>query len=177
MDINEFDEHVPRILAILKKLSHNQLIIYPVCKSEEITKETIVKLSKKVLEAKRLCKEEGIKLFVENNSKLEPINYSIDDIRIMYNDNDVELLLDLAHIDDYNHLKEIVSIKKPRMLHIADKHFDVIHEHLPLGEGDLDFEYIFNNVLTEFNGKIIFEVVAEDDLIVKSLNTIKEILK
>lgn len=177
LDINEFDEHVPRILAILKKLSHDQLIIHPICESEEITIETIFKLSNKVLEAKKLCMEKGIKLFVENNSKLDPINHSIDDIRIMYKDNDVELLLDLAHIDDYNHLKEIVNIKKPKMIHIADKHFEIIHEHLPIGEGDLDFDYIFNNVLAEFDGKIIFEVVAEDELIIKSINTIKKILK
>jgi len=62
------------------------------------------------------------------------------------------------------------------MLHIADKHFSVIHEHLPVGSGDLDFKYIFSEVLKDFHGSIIFEVVDEDEAIIKSKNVIREII-
>lgn len=178
LDINEFEEHVPKIIKILKNLTHDEVIIHPVCKSEKITKTTIIKLSEKVSEVNRLFKEEGITLFVENNSRLDPINYDADEINTLYSKNlDVELLLDIAHIDSYDHLNKIVAIKKPKMLHIADKHFDMTHEHLPIGDGELDFDYIFNNVLCGFDGKIILEVVDEDVKIIKSIDMIKKILR
>lgn len=177
LDINEFDIHIPRIMRILNRLSHKEIIIHPICHSEKITEKTIVKLYNKLLEIQHLCEENGIKLFVENNSSIDPINYSIDDIKMMYKDKNIELLLDIAHIDNYEQLKKIVAIKKPKILHIADKHFNVEHEHLPIGDGELDFTYIFKDVLYGFDGKIIFEVVAKDIPIIESLKAIKRILE
>lgn len=178
LDVNEFDEHIPKLIKILKAFSHNEVIIHPICESEEITETTILKLSNKVSEANTLLKEEDITLFIENNSRLDPINYEVNEIEILFSQNkDVELLLDIAHIDSYQHLNEIIQIKKPRMLHIADKHFDKIHEHLPIGKGELDFEYILKEVLSDFQGKVILEVVDDDHHIVKSIGRIKEIMK
>jgi len=112
--------------------------------------------------------ENGIKLFLENNSKIDPINYNVKDLEIIFTQNlDIELLLDIAHIDDYKHLENIIKIKKPKMLHIVDKNFDIDHEYLAVGEGKIDFEYIFNEILIDFKGKIIFEVLDENEKIVK----------
>lgn len=46
-----------------------------------------------------------------------------------------------------------------------------------VGSGDLDFKYIFSEVLKDFHGSIIFEVVDEDEEIIKSKNVIREIIE
>jgi sugar phosphate isomerase/epimerase len=177
-DINEFEEHVPKVIEILKYLGHKELIIHPICESEPITKESIYKLSDKVAQAYKLLKQEGITLYIENNSRLDPINYRIEDLKVMFDVNkEVELLLDVAHIDSYEHLKGILKVNKPKMLHIADKHFEVIHEHLPLGQGNMDYKHIFTEYLQDFDGNIILEVVASDEEIVSSKKAIELILK
>lgn len=48
LDINEFREHVPKLVQILKYLGHEEVIIHPICESEKITKDTIYKLSDEV---------------------------------------------------------------------------------------------------------------------------------
>ncbi|MCT4598804.1 MAG: hypothetical protein N4A50_13105 [Vallitalea sp.] len=51
---------------------------------------------------------------------------------------------------------------------LADKHFDVIHEHLPLGKGELDFGYVFSNALGDFNRDLVIEVVTNNEDIIDS---------
>ena len=177
LDINEFEEHVPKIIHILRALDHKELIIHPVCESEPITEQSIYKLSQKVAAAFELLKVQGIELYIENNSRLDPINYTAEELAILFGQNrEVELLLDVAHIDGYEHLEEILKIRTPKLLHVADKHFDVIHEHLPLGQGELDYRFIFKDHLKDFDGKIILEVVAEDEEIIRSKEILQEIL-
>jgi hypothetical protein len=48
LDINEMEEHIPKLVNILTELDHRELIIHPVCKSETASSETIKKLSDKV---------------------------------------------------------------------------------------------------------------------------------
>ena len=178
LDINEFDEHVPKISEILNYFSHKEVIIHPICESEEINGITIFKLAEKISYANEVFSKTGITLYVENNSKLDPIFYKTEEINIMFSKNpNVELLLDIAHIDSYDHLKSIIQIKKPKMLHVADKSFNAIHEHLPVGNGEIDFKYIFKKILKDFDGKIIFEVVDEDKVIINSKNIIKKIIE
>lgn len=175
LDINEYEEHIPGIINVLKRLSHKELIIHPICESEEINDNSIYKLSDKISYANEMLKNENVKLYVENNCKLTELNHSIRDIEILFSGNeDVELLLDVAHIDSYEHLSDIVNIKYPKMLHVADKHFSVIHEHLPIGEGELDYKFIMSEVLHEFKGKIILEIDQSDNEIVSSYNKILE---
>ncbi|WP_052447308.1 hypothetical protein [Clostridium polynesiense] len=88
-----------------------------------------------------------------------------------------ELLLDIAHIDDYNHLEKIIKVKFSKCIHIADKHFNVKHEHLPIGQGELDFEVVFNTCLKGYTGKIIFEVVDTDEEIIKFKSLIQRIFE
>lgn len=89
----------------------------------------------------------------------------------------LRITINIAHIDSYEHLQKIIDVRFPKCLHIADKHFSVIHEHLPIGQGDLDFHKIFSNYLKSYNGKIIFEVVTDvDDEIIKSKEIIQNIV-
>ncbi|MHC9344883.1 sugar phosphate isomerase/epimerase, partial [Clostridium perfringens] len=75
----------------------------------------------------------GINLFLENNSNLDPIFKTTDEIQKIFIKNaDLEFLLDIANIDNINHLQDLIIIKYPKILHIEDRHFDVIHEHLPI---------------------------------------------
>lgn len=176
LDINEFREHAPKILDILLYLGHKEVIIHPICESEPITGDTIYKLADEVGFALRLFSEKGITLYLENNSKLAPVFNSPEEINIMFDKNPgLEFLLDVAHIEGYEHLKKIVSVKMPKALHIADKHFNVIHEHLPVGEGELNYEYILGDVLKGFNGKIILEIIQSDEAMVESKEIISKI--
>lgn len=169
LDINDIDEHVPRLVQILKTLGHSEIIIHPVCKSERITEGTIYKLAHKVKGALNILGDEGITLYLEDNSKLDPVFTSAQEIEIMLEKNPgLEFLLDVAHIDSYDHLKDMLRIRMPKILHIADRHLEVVHEHLPLGQGNIDFKYIFQDILKGFNGKIIFEVTQSDEDIISS---------
>jgi sugar phosphate isomerase/epimerase len=177
LDINEFEEHVPKVIDILVSLKHKEVIIHPICESEKITSDTIHKLSRQVAYALEKLSEEGITLYLENNSRLDPIFNTSEEIGIIFNNNpNLKFLLDIAHIDSYEHLEKIVETKMPEALHIADKHFDVIHEHLPVGQGDIVFEYVFNNVLRDFTGKIILEVIQSDAEMISSRDKINSIL-
>jgi sugar phosphate isomerase/epimerase len=177
LDINEFEEHVPKVIDILGSLRHKEVIIHPICESEEITSATIHKLSKQVAYALEKFSHKGITLYLENNSRLDPIFNSPKEIEIIFSDNvNLEFLLDIAHIESYQHLEQIVAVKMPKVLHIADKHFNVIHEHLPVGQGEIDYKYIFNNALREFSGKIILEVIQSDEDVIGSRDKIKNIL-
>lgn len=128
LNINEFEEHIPKLLDILNKLNHKELIVHPICENEEINKETIDKLDKGVKYALNILNPYGITLFLENNSKLDPIFTNTNEIQKIFSQNkDLEFLLDIAHIDNMNHLEEMLKVKKPKILHIADRHFDVVH--------------------------------------------------
>ena len=45
-----------------------------------------------------------------------------------------------------------------------------------IGQGEIDFNYIFNNVLRAFNGKIILEVIQSDEAVITSRDKIRSIL-
>ena len=175
LDINEFEEHVPKLLEILKYLGHQELIIHPICESEEITSQTIYKLSDKVRLALEELAKESITLYLENNSRLDPIFNQPNELEIMFKQNpSLEFLLDIAHIDNYDHLKSMIKIKMPKVLHIADRHLEVIHEHLPIGQGNIDYKHIFADILKEFHGKIVLEIIQSSNDIISSKAKIEE---
>lgn len=177
-DIDDYDKYSDELIRILKFLNHKEVIIHPVCETIPVNPETIYTLADNIYKTNQLLKTNNIKLYIENNSVIDKINYTPNDLKIVFDRNpDVELLLDIAHIDDYNHLQRILEVKFPKCLHIADKHFSVKHEHVPIGQGELDFELIFQNYLKGYNGKIIFEVVDKDEEIIKSKNSIQKIFQ
>lgn len=177
-DINDYDKYNEELIRILKYLNHNEVIIHPVCETIPIDSHTIYTLAENIYKTNQLLKENNIRLYIENNSVIDKINYTPEDLKIVFDRNpDVELLLDIAHIDDYNHLQKILEVKFPRCLHVADKRFSVEHEHLSIGQGNLDFKLIFQNYLKGYDGKIIFEVVDTDEEIIKLKAIIEKILK
>ncbi len=178
LDINEIEQHTLNLVKILNRLNHNELIIHPICRCEAIDENTIYKLSIIIERALEILNDNGITLYLENNSKLDPIFSTTKEIEIVFSNNPkLEFLLDIAHIYSYEQLKEMVSIKKPKILHIADKRFDVIHEHLPIGYGEINFKYIFEQILCNYDGKIILEIIKEDSDIVKSKYIIESLLR
>jgi len=172
---DDFVVHDDILIEILKYLGHSEVIIHPVSsQSKEISDTANRDLSENIKRINAKFKDNGIVLYVENNSRLDKLNYTIDDLSLFFAANpDVELCLDIAHIDSYEHLQDIIKVKYPRMLHISDKRFSVEHEHLPIGMGDLDFELIFSKYLRDFNGKIILEIPEEDDVIIDSMAKIQ----
>ncbi|HYF81863.1 MAG TPA: TIM barrel protein [Clostridia bacterium] len=177
LDINEFQEHVPKVMDLLGYLNQKEVIIHPICESEVITEMTIHKLANQVSFALNMLGDKGITLYLENNSKIDPIFNTPQEISIMFEKNPgLEFILDVAHMESYKHLKDIVTIKKPKVLHVADKHFDVIHEHLPVGQGEIDYGRVFNEILHEFSGKIVLEVIQSDEDIINSRDIIKGLL-
>nr|WP_253197893.1 TIM barrel protein [Clostridium gasigenes] len=178
LNINEFEEHIPKLIVILNKLNHKEIIIHPICENKPIDENTLNMLDEKVKVALDLFNDKGITLYLENNSKLDPIFTDANEIeKIFINNPTLEFLLDIAHVDDMEHLVDLVKIKKPKILHIADRHFNVIQEHLPIGQGEIDFKYIFSNILKDYEGKIILEIVNTDLDILKSKGRIKTIIK
>jgi len=53
LDVAEFEEHLPRLIEILKYLFHNEVIIHPISKIEPIDMDSIIKLCDKVTYASR----------------------------------------------------------------------------------------------------------------------------
>ena len=176
LDINDFRIHIPKLKNILESLNHKELIIHPVCESEEITKFSNKRLSDEIKFALDYLGSE-IKVYLENNSKFDPIFQTSDEIAYVFSENpQAEFIIDIAHMDSYEHLKKLVSIKYPKLLHLADKRFAEIHEHLPVGDGEIDFQIVFDEILNDFKGGIIFEVFQNDNAIIQSKKIIEEIL-
>lgn len=177
IDVVDFEEDVNNVIPILKELGLDELIIHPTCKVLPIDANTIYQLSESIEDANKKLEVNGIRLYIENNCRVTPINYSYEDVNIIFERNkEVSFLLDVAHIDNYDHLEKLVETKYPEMLHLADKHFSIDHEHLPVGEGEIDFKTIFNNVLKDFKGKLILEITQDNKSIQMSVEKIKSLL-
>lgn len=175
LDVNEIEEHTQKLLNIAEILEHKEVILHPVCKSEAITEQSIYKLAEKVAEALLAFKSRGITLYLENNSKLDPIFTSEEELKIMFDRNpDLEFLLDIAHIDDERHLQRMLEIRMPKILHIADRHLEVVHEHLPIGKGNINYKGIINDNFKGFEGRIILEITQSNEEIIHSKKRIEE---
>jgi sugar phosphate isomerase/epimerase len=177
-EVEDYAKYSEDLLRILKSLRHKEVIIHPVCNPLLLKSDTMYKLAEYNKKTTELFYDNGITLYIENNSKLDPLNHTPDELKLIFDISPkTELLLDIAHINSYEHLQNIIDVKYPKCLHIADKHFSVIHEHLPIGHGELDFDTIFANHLKGYTGKIIFEVVTDkDDEIIDGKEIIRKII-
>jgi len=177
LDIHEIDAHIPKLLALMNDLQHRELILHPVSEKREISAKTLDMLDAQISAALDVFSSQGITLFVENNSRRDPIFNTSDEIDSIFSGHkELELVLDVAHASDFSHLKALVAAKMPKMLHVSDRRKSVVHEHLPLGNGDIDFELIFDTVLSGFGGRMILEVVEEDADIVRSKRIMERII-
>lgn len=170
----DFDLYGDKLLDMVKFLGDNEVIVYPVFDKESVTVKTELELIEKSIQFSQKAKNRGAIWYLENNSVIDKFHYKKEELRMLYDaDNYVEQLLDIAHIDDYEHLKEIIDVKYPKCLHVAGKHFDKDHEHLSITQGDIDYELVFKQYLQNYDGRIILEVVDTDAEIIKS----KEIIE
>ena len=168
-DIDDFEKYGQELIRLVKLFNHKEVIIHPVCTSKPITNMTVHTLNIKLIEINKKLKEQKVKLYVENNSIIDGFFNSVEDLYFVFkNSPDIGLLLDLAHINNYEHLKEIVSMRFPECIHIADKHFGIPHEHITLGTGDLDFKMIFSEIIRGYKGRVILEAVDTLENIKKS---------
>ncbi len=171
----DFEIYGDDLLEKVKILEMNEVIIHPVSKKCEVNANTQSELVEQAKLFSTKAKKQGVTWYLENNSVIDAFHYKPTDIKKVYEADDyVEQLLDVAHIDNYGHLKEIIDIKFPKCLHIAGKHFDVPHEHLPLPQGDIDYGIVFKQYLSGFSGRIILEIDGTDEEIILSKNIIEQ---
>lgn len=167
--IDDFEKYGDQLIELASGLGHREVIIHPICRNNEIKTDSILILSEAVHDLSIKAEKRDITVYLENNSRLDKFLCTSDEIKLVFDRNpNVELLLDIAHIDSFEHLKQIISVKYPKCLHAAGKHFNVIHEHLPLGQGDIDYNLVFSKYLHDYDGRIILEVIGNDEEIIES---------
>lgn len=174
-DPSDFDLYGGELLKLLERLGHSEVIIHPVCKKEPITADTENRLARKVREFSRDARDKGIVFYLENNSMIDGFHCTAQELKTVFAGDDyVEQLLDVAHVQSYAHLEQIINVKYPKCLHVAGKHFSVPHEHLSLTQGDIDYAFVFKRYLRDFCGRIILEVDGPDDEIIASRRIVEE---
>lgn len=80
----------------------------------------------------------------------------------------LEFLLEVAHMDDLDDFRRRVAIRRARPFRKADRRLATVHEHLPIGEGDIDFGIVSRELLPDYRDRIILEIVQSDEAIVAS---------
>ncbi len=178
LDVNELETQFGILTNYLHELELNEVVIHPVSQEKITRPEAMEQLCYCVRQGVDRFKSQGITLYLENNSKLECVFQSIQEIEQVFTHvPQAELILDVAHIDDYEHLQQILELKFPRILHVADRHLENTHEHLTIGDGNIDFKLIFGDILKNFSGRIIFEVPFEYEARLQSKQRIEQILQ
>lgn len=168
-DPEDFEFYGDKLLEIVDYFGHKEVIVHPVSEKSLVDNDTENRLAKQVNIFSKKAQERGITWYLENNSIVDKFHYRKEELEIVYKaDTYVEQLLDIAHVDNYQHLEDVINIKYPKCLHVAGKHFNVPHEHLPLSQGDIDYKLVFQKYLKEYDGRIILEIDGTDEEIITS---------
>lgn len=183
-DIGDFEDFEEDLINKLIKLNHKELILHPMIKTKEVNKDTIKELEDKVLNLLNKLDKLNITVYVENNHKDMKCFYTLTQWKNFFKKapKNTEFLLDIVHVlykDDYDYIEKLVKIKRPKALHIADTIKGKVgrkHLHIPIGEGIIDFDKIFNEIIPNYNELIILEIKNTDKNIISSRDKIKEIL-
>ncbi|MBQ8209777.1 MAG: sugar phosphate isomerase/epimerase [Clostridia bacterium] len=174
----DFDLYGDTLLDMVEYLGDNEVIIHPVYDKYLVTEKTELELIEKAIKFSKKAKSRGITWYLENNSIIDKFHYKQDELKMLFNaDSYAEQILDIAHIDNYEHLKEIIDVKYPKCLHVAGKHFKKEHEHLSLTQGDINYDLVFKKYLQDFDGRIILEVIDIDKEIIRSKEIIENVVK
>jgi len=183
-DIEDFEEYEDDLINKLLKLNHKELILHPMIKTREITKETVKELETKVINLLTKLDKLNITVYVENNHKDMKCFYTLTQWKNFFKKapKNTEFLVDVVHIlycDDYEYLEKLIKIKRPKAIHIADTIKGRVgkkHLHLPIESGIIDFNKIFKEIIKDYNDLIILEIKNTDQNILKSKEIIKNIL-
>ena len=177
-DPDDFEKYGDKLLELVEYLEMNEVIVHPVSEKTPVNDNTEYQLVEQVKIFSEKARNRGIIWYLENNSVVDTFHYNKSDLSLVFQtDLYVEQLLDVAHIDNYQHLREIIDVKFPKCLHVAGKHFDVPHEHLPLNEGDIDYKLVFRDFLNGYKGRIILEVDGSDEELIMSKRIIEEAIR
>lgn len=177
MELQALEAGAGDLLGTVQALDHRELIIHPICQEEPNTTATAGRLSTAMDRLLAPLRGLGVTVFLENNSRLDSIFQTVEDVgRVLGENPGLEFLLDVAHMDDLDHLRRLVAVRRPRLLHVADRHLAAIHEHLPVGEGDIDFGTVFRDVLPDYRDRIILEIVQSDEAILASKQKLEGLL-
>lgn len=184
VDINDFKEYEDDLIDKLIALNHKELILHPMIKTKEVNKETVKELEDNVLNLLNKLDKLNITVYIENNHKDMQCFYTLNQWKNFFKKapKNTEFLLDVVHVlycDDYEYMKKLVSIKRPKAIHIADTIKGRIgnrHLHIPIGKGIIDFEKIFNEIIPNYDDLIILEIKNTDKNILESRDKIKNIL-
>ena len=123
---DDFVKYGDRLLEVVEYLDMNKVIVHPVCDKANVPHNIKHLLTENVKSFSKKAAAKNIIWYLENNSIIDLFHCTSDDIQAIFNaDNYVEQLLDVAHVDNYQHLKQIIDVKYPKCLHVAGKHFNV----------------------------------------------------
>jgi len=164
-NLDDFTRYGDKLIELVKYYGHKEVIIHATGKIEGADAKTIqnanIRLRDLLADINAKFKKLGVRVYVENNERsLHNICATNEQIETMLSSG-VGLLLDTGHTDSYEHIAEIIKIKRPECLHLANKRFTMGHEHLPLLRGDIDFNLFFSKYLPNYTGRIIVEVGNE----------------
>lgn len=185
MDVSDFKDYEDDLIEKVLELGHKELILHPMIKSREINKDSINELETNVLNLLNKLDKLGIVVYVENNHFHMKCFYTLEQWKNFFEKalSNTEFLLDIVHVlycDDYEYLKKLVEIKRPKCLHIADTIKGKVgnkHLHLPIGMGIIDFNKIFNEIIPDYDDLIILEIKNTDKNIIESRDKIKNMLE
>ena len=185
MDVSDFKDYESDLIEKIIDLGHKELILHPMIKSREVNNDSIKELETNVLNLLNKLDKLGIIVYVENNHQHMKCFYTLEQWKNFFDKapKNTEFLLDIVHVlygDDYEYLKKLVEIKRPKCLHVADTIKGKVgnkHLHLPIGMGIIDFNKIFNEIIPDYNDLIILEIKNTDKNIIESRDKIKNILK
>jgi len=162
--LDDFTKFGGRLVELVKYFGHKEVIVHATGKIKggaAAVKDANLKLRDLLADLNATFKKLGVRVYVENNDqRLHNICGTKEQLETMLSSG-VELLMDTGHVDSYEHIAEIIKLKRPACLHLANKRFSAGHEHLPLSRGDIDFGLFFSKYLPNYTGRIIVEVGNE----------------
>jgi len=177
--LEDFVKDSDRLVELVKYFDHKEVIVHATRKETLTIKDANERLRDLLAALKSKFDKLGVRMYVENNQRPHCLSATKQQLETVLSSG-VELLLDTGHVDSYEHIEEIISIKKPTCLHLANKRFSAGHEHLPLSRGDIDFNLFFSKYMPNYDGRIIIEVgneFATDKDFMKSKKLLDKVLK
>ena len=79
--IEEYDKYCEDLLRILKFLHHKEVITHPSMYPLPVEKDTIYKLAECNKKMTDYFYDNGIIVYIENNGRLDPFNYSPEEMK------------------------------------------------------------------------------------------------